>query len=214
MFESFYLFLGQLIVSLIILIAILIAIVLVLGSILLKKNILIFPTVIIFLIDLLYSPIKKVLKLFKKDETIVDIIGIKARNKVNKEKFSKIPAKETLIFLPHCLRHRDCEAFLQETGLICTECGKCSIGVIHNKGVKLGYKIYIVPGSSFVKKIVKEKKFKAVIGVACHSDLNQIMMLLSDFCPQGALLKTTGCFETKVDMKSLLEIMNSKKEQE
>ncbi|MDO5849125.1 MAG: DUF116 domain-containing protein [Methanobrevibacter sp.] len=211
MIETFYQFLGQLVVSLLILIAILIAIVLILGLILLKKNILIFPKTIVFLIDLLYTPIKKVLKIFKKDETIVDTIGIEARNRVNKEKFSEIPAEETLIFLPHCLRHRDCEALLQETGLICTECGKCSIGAIQKKGIELGYKIYIVPGSSFVKKIAKEKKFKSVIGVACKSDLNQIMMLLSDFHPQGALLKTTGCFETKVDMKSLLKIMNSKK---
>ena len=67
-----------------------------------------------------------------------------------------------------------------------------------------------MPGSSFVKKIVKEKEFKSVIGVACYSDLSQIMFILSDYYPQGALLTKTGCFETKLDMKSLLKIMNSK----
>ena len=41
-------------------------------------------------------------------------------------------------------------------------------------------------------------------------DLNQMMMLLSDFCPQGVLLKKTGCYETKVDVKEVLDIINSK----
>lgn len=208
--DSFYQVIGQFIVSIAIIIAILIAIVLILGYILIKKNILVFPSIIIFLIDILYSPLKKILKIFKKDESLVDIIAVKSMNKVNKDKFTKIPAEDTIIFLPHCLRHRECEALLQENGLKCTECGKCSIGVIHKKASKLGYGIYIVPGSSFVKKIVKEKEFKAVIGVACYSDLSQIMFILSDYYPQGALLTKTGCFETKLDMKSLLKIINSK----
>lgn len=93
---------------------------------------------------------------------------------------------------------------------IITECGKCSIGVIKKKADKLGYSLYIVPGSSFVKKIVKENNFKAVIGVACHEDLNQMMMLLSDYCPQGVLLSKTGCFETKVDIKKVFEKLDSK----
>ena len=74
----------------------------------------------------------------------------------------------------------------------------------------MGYSLYIVPGSSFVKKIVKENNFKAVIGVACHEDLNQMMMLLSDYCPQGVLLSKTGCFETKVDIKKVFEKLDSK----
>ena len=55
-----------------------------------------------------------------------------------------------------------------------------------------------------------ENRFKSVIGVACHEDLSQMMMLLSDFCPQGILLKKTGCYETKVDVSEVLKIINSK----
>ena len=46
--------------------------------------------------------------------------------------------------------------------------------------------------------------------MACHEDLNQMMMLLSDYCPQGVLLSKTGCFETKVDIKKVFEKLNSK----
>ena len=208
--DSFYTFLGQLVVSIAVLIVILFVIVLILGLFIARKNQIKFPRFVLFVVDLLYSPFKTISRLLKLDEHLIDDIAIKVRDEINKEKFRKIPAEKTLIFLPHCLRHRDCPATLQKEGLNCTECGLCSIGVIKKKAEPLGYKLYVVPGSSFVKKIVMENKFQAVIGVACHEDLNQMMMLLSDFCPQGVLLEKTGCFETKVNVKKVFEKIDSK----
>lgn len=209
-FDFIYTFLGQLLILIIILIIILFIIALLFGRMFLKRGIIIFPKALLFIIDTLYSPFKSIAKLLKLDEHLIDNMSIEIRNDINKKKFQQIPAKETLIFLPHCLRHRDCPATLQKDGVNCTCCGLCSIGVIKKKAEPKGYKVYIVPGSSFVKKIVRENKFKAVVGIACHEDLNQIMMLLSDFCPQGALLKKTGCYETKVDVSEVLKIINSK----
>lgn len=209
-FNFLYTLLGQLVIIIAVLIIILFIIYLTIGKLLIKKGIVIFPKFILFIIDLLYSPFKSIAKLLKLEDNLIDSISIQTRNDINKKKFKKIPADKTLIFLPHCLRHKDCPATLQKEGVKCTCCGLCSIGVIKKKAEPMGYKTYIVPGSSFVKKIVMENKFKAVIGVACHEDLNQMMMLLSDFCPQGVLLKKTGCFETRVDVGEVLKIINSK----
>lgn len=203
-------FLGQLVVFLIIVLAILILAALILGIFVARKNQIKFPRFLLYLVDLLYSPLKTIAHFLKLDEHLIDNIAIQVRDEINKEKFRHIPADKTLIFLPHCLRHKDCPATLQKDGLNCTECGMCSIGVIKKKSEPMGYKLYIVPGSSFVKKIVMENKFQAVIGVACHEDLNQMMMLLSDFCPQGVLLEKTGCFETKVNVKKVFEKIDSK----
>ncbi len=208
--DSFYTFLGQFVVFLAILIIILFIIVLILGILIARKNKIKFPRFILFVVDSLYFPFKSIANFLKLDEYLIDDIAIKVRDELNKEKFRSIPSKKTLIFLPHCLRHRNCPATLQKEGLNCTECGLCSIGVIKKKAEPMEYKLYIVPGSSFVKKIVKENKFKAVLGVACHEDLNQMMMLLSDFCPQGVLLEKTGCFETKVNIKKVFEKLDSK----
>ena len=208
--ESFYTFLGQLVVLVAIIIVILFIIVLILGLFIARKNKIKFPRFVLFVVDLLYSPFKTIAKLLKLDEHLIDNIAIKVRDDINREKFREIPADKTLVFLPHCLRHRDCPAPLQKEGLNCSECGLCSIGVIKKKSEPMGYKLYIVPGSSFVKKIVRENKFKAVLGVACHEDLSQMMMLLSDFCPQGVLLEKTGCFETKVNIKKVFEKLDSK----
>lgn len=209
--DHIYQLLGQSLLTIIFIILILIITALLLGKyIIQKEDRIIFPRFIIFVIDIFYLPIKKLCRIFNIDDTIVDEIGVNIRNKINRSQFIKIPANKTLIFLPHCLRHIDCKAHLQKDGLICTECGKCSIGIIKKKAEILGYKIYIVPGSSFIKNIVKKSNFEAVIGIACYEDLNQTMMNLSKFHPQGAVLTKTGCFETKVDIKSALEIINSK----
>ena len=208
--DSFYMFLGQLVVFIAILIIILFITVLILGYLIARKNQIKFPRFILYIVDLLYSPFKTISRILKLDEHLIDNIAIKVRDEINKEKFRHVPAEKTLIFLPHCLRHMDCPATLQKEGLNCTKCGLCSIGAIKKKADSLGYKLYIVPGSSFVKKIVKENNFQAVIGVACHEDLNQVMMLLSDFCPQGVLLEKTGCFETKVNVKKVIEKLDSK----
>ena len=208
--DSFYMFLGQLVVIVVILIAILFIVVLILGVLIARKNKIKFPRFLLYVVDLLYSPFKTIASILKLDDHLIDDIAIKVRDDINKERFRKIPAEKTLIFLPHCLRDKNCPATLQKEGLNCTECGLCSIGVIKKKSEPLGYKLYIVPGSSFVKKIVMENKFQAVLGIACHEDLNQMMMLLSDFCPQGVLLEKTGCFETTVNVKKVFEKIDSK----
>ena len=208
--DSFYMFVGQLVVFLIVIIAILIIIFLILALFMAKKNQIKFPRFLLYIVDLLYSPLKTIAHFLNLDDHLIDDIAIKVRNDLNKEQYRKIPADKTLIFLPHCLRHKDCPATLQKEGLNCTECGLCSIGVIKKKANPMGYKLYIVPGSSFVKKIVMENKFQTVLGVACHEDLNQMMMLLSYFYPQGVLLEKTGCFETKVNVKKVFEKIDSK----
>lgn len=213
-FEFIYQFLGQSIVLIIMIIIILFIVALILGKILIKRDILIFPRLIIFVLDVFYSPLKSLAKLLNFDDSLVDHIGVEVRNNVNKKKFDKIPPEKKLIFLPHCLRPGDCEATLNETGVVCSNCNRCSIGVIKKKAEPMGYRIYIVPGSSFVKKIVKENDFEAVLGIACYGDLNQTMMLMSDYYPQGVVLSRAGCFETKVDVKTVLDKIGYKKEEE
>ena len=202
--EQAFQLIGEAIVVLVVLIIIILIIALILGIILLRRNKLVFPSLIIFVVNVFYSPLKSLANFLRLDDALVDHIGIEVRNKVNKPKFDQIPPEEKIIVLPHCLRSRDCEASLKESGIKCTFCGKCAIGTIKSKAEPMGYKVFIVPGSSFVKKIIEQNRFKSVVGVACHVDLNQTMMALSDFYPQGVLLSTSGCFETRVDVSKVL----------
>ena len=91
----------------------------------------------------------------------MDQIGVDVRNKVNEKFFKKINPKDKILVLPHCLRHSDCEANLETSGLVCKNCNRCVIGVLKDKGEDLGYQVFIIPGSTFLKKIIRRKQFQS-----------------------------------------------------
>lgn len=201
--ENLFQTIGQITILLIISLTTILIASLILGIILLKRNTLIFPKLVLFALDFLYSPLKKLSKALGFDDIMVDHIGVEIRNQINEKKFKDIDNKKDS--KPHCLRDPNCEATLNETGLVCNYCGKCAIGVIKPKAEKIGYKVFIIPGSTFVNKIVKENDFDSVLGIACYEDLNKSMMKLSNFNPQGVLLSRAGCFKTTVDVKTVLD---------
>lgn len=208
---DFYQLFGQLIFMAMMGLILLLLVSLFLGRILLSNNRVVFPRLLLLTLDLFYGPFKRFASILGLSESIVDQIGVEVRNKVNEEKFNNIPAEDKLLVLPHCLRHPKCEAPLEPSGLKCKNCKKCVIGILKEKAEKIGYRVFIIPGSTFLKKIVKENKFKSVLGVACYQDLNLAMMKLSKFAPQGVPLLRDGCYKTKVDITMVLEKMGIQK---
>lgn len=201
---EFYQIFGQIVFIAGILVLVLLSVTLILGRILIRQERLIFPRLLLFTIDVFYGLFKKFAGNVGVDEKIVDQIGVEVRNKVNEKSFKKIDDKDKVLILPHCLRNPKCEAKLNSSGLHCTDCNRCVIGVLKNKAEDRGYKVFIIPGSTFLKKIVQENQFKAVLGVACYQDLNLAMMKLSKFPCQGVALLKDGCVCTKVDTKTVL----------
>ncbi len=205
MLTSIFEIIGESFVLIIVLIVLLLFVVIILGQLLIHKDKLIFPKLLIFISDIFYTPLKWLAVKLGFDENMIDQIGVAVRNQVNKSKFKKIDNERKILVLPHCLRSGKCKARLDETGLVCSECGRCSIGEIKEKAESIGYKVFIVPGSSFVKKIMKTYEFDSVVGVACYEDLNLTMMKMNNFSPQGVLLSKTGCFETEVNVENVLQ---------
>jgi hypothetical protein len=162
---------------------------------------------LLFTIDVFYGLFKKFAERVGVDDKIVDQIGVEVRNKVNEKIFQRVKPQEKILVLPHCLRNSECEATLESSGLVCKDCNRCVIGVLKNKGEEMGYQVFIIPGSTFLKKIVEKNRFKAVLGVACYQDLNLAMNKLSKFHCQGVPLLRDGCINTKVDSRAVLEKM-------
>jgi len=208
--SDFYQIFGQVVLVAGILLLILLSVTLILGRMLIEKDRLVFPKLLLFTMDVFYGLFKKFAESVGVDAKIVDNIGVEVRNKVNENAFKKIKPKDTILVLPHCLRHLDCEAKLETSGLVCENCNRCVIGVLKTKGEEMGYKVFIIPGSTFLNKIVEQNKFKAVLGVACFQDLNLAMMKVSKFSCQGVPLLRDGCVNTKVDSRAVLEKMGVK----
>lgn len=177
-----------------------------LGLLAVKKEKLILPKFVLFILDSFYLPLKKFAPHLGLKEDIVDQIGIQVRNKIHLKKFKKTLPNERILVFPQCLRHPDCPARLKSLGLICLSCGKCIISKIKAEAEKLGYRVFIVPGSSFVKRIVREFKPKGALGIACCQELNLTMLKTAEqkCSVQGVALLKEGCIETQVDISEIL----------
>jgi hypothetical protein len=183
---------------------------LILGTILVKKNRLFFPRVLLFTVDTFYLQLKRVAQFFGMSSSIVDQIGIEVRNNLNLNRFSNIKSKDRILVVPQCLRSMKCPARLDSSvGVTCKGCGKCSIKDLKEEADRLGYGFYIVPGGSFVERIVKAIRPSAALGVACYKDLNIGMHELSraNCLVMGVPLIKDGCVETNVNTKDLLNMM-------
>jgi len=204
-FMEFYQIFGQIVFILALVLLTLLSVTLILGKLLLKEDKLVFPKLLLFTIDMFYGIFKKFSENVGVDAKIVDQIGVEVRNKVNEKVYKKVEPQEKIVVLPHCLRSTECEAKLETSGLVCNNCNRCVIGVIKNKAEEKGIQVFIIPGSTFLKKIIEKNNFKAVLGVACYQDLNLSMMKLSKFSCQGVPLLKDGCINTKVDVKAVFE---------
>jgi len=133
---------------------------------------------------------------------------IKLHNTMSTAEFTRIPVAERAIFLPQCLRSLQCPAHLTPEGLKCRSCGQCTIGEVRPILEKLGYRIFIVPGSSFIKRMVKKYHPKAIIGVGCLSEVKEGIDMADKMglVVIGVVTLKEGCMETLVNWSDIIEV--------
>lgn len=143
---------------------------------------------------------------------------VKVKNKIHRNLFEKIPYSDRILLLPQCLRSRRCKAKLTEFGYECIACGECRIPEIKKLAEMLGYRVFIIPGSSIIEKIFKILKPKASVGVACEKELilGCVICEKVGIPGQGVPLLKDGCIETKVDwseVKKTIELVSKQGKQ-
>ena len=166
------------------------------------------PGIFSGLIDAFYSPIRFIVEKIGMNPDYFNSIVVDVKNSINMERFKKISPENRVILLPQCLRSMKCPGKLSPVnGIECIGCGLCYIKEFKEKTEKLGYRIFILPGGTFVKRLLKSIKPKAVLGIACFNDLFEGMRICekAKIPVQGVLLKTTGCVETVVDWNEVWE---------
>ncbi len=203
----FFEMLGILFATFTVLVLLVITISIILSYFLVKKDRLLFPKLFLYIMDNFYSMLLKIFLLVGTEDTFYKI-GIDFYNKYYAEKFSK--TQKRILILPHCLRDLKCPAKLGANGIECIFCKKCPLGDIVKVAKENNYKIYIVPGSTFLKRILKENRPDGVFGVACYRDLFYGMNYLSrkGVATQGQALLKDGCVNTMVNVEELLDRLN------
>ena len=133
---------------------------------------------------------------------------IKLFNSMNAAEFARIPVEDRAIFLPQCLRSSRCPAHLTPEWLKCKSCGQCDIGAARLLLEKMGYRIFIVPGSSFIKRMVKKYHPKAIIGVGCLAEVKEGIDMADKMglVVMGVVTLKEGCVETIANWPDIYEI--------
>ncbi|AEH60467.1 protein of unknown function DUF116 [Methanosalsum zhilinae DSM 4017] len=162
------------------------------------------------ILDFFYLPIKAFFHRCN-DINKLDMWMVSLKNMANYSGFKK--AKNRLILAPHCMRSLDCPASSTQFGITCTECGKCVFSDMKKDAKKFNYKLYIVAGSSYIRHIVKMEAADAALLVACHYELNKVMISLKskNIITYAFPMENDGCYATEVDyekFRNLLKDLN------
>jgi hypothetical protein len=207
--ESLFIIIGQAVVY----ITLFLFIIAVLGSLLIvysfKTERFIFPGFMLFSISFLENLVKALFRLVKLDDSIVDDVGIALKNKISLKKFRYMPVNKRMIFFPQCLRAPTCPSKLSPEGMQCIGCGRCEVGTAKKSAEQIGYMVFIVPGSSFVKRLVRKHKPTAILGVGCMAEVKAGLEMCEklNLCGVGLVLQKAGCVSTVLDWDKFYEFI-------
>ena len=134
--------------------------------------------------------------------------SITLQNTMNAAAFSRVPANERAVFIPQCMRSSKCPAHLTPEGLKCRNCGQCEIGTNRLLLERMGYRVFIVPGSSFIKRMVKKYRPGAIIGIGCLSEVKEGIDMADKMglAVMGVVTLKEGCVETFVNWPDVFEV--------
>jgi len=173
-----------------------------------KRGKLYFPHLIRAGIVLLEGTMKAFFRLLGLEDREMLTFIIKIHNTMNSAAFSKVPLADRAVFFPQCLRSAKCPAHLTPEGLKCVGCGQCTVGEARLLLEKLGYRIFIVPGSSFIKRMVIKYHPRAIIGVGCLTEVKEGIDMADKIglVAMGVVTLKEGCVETLVNWQDVYEV--------
>jgi hypothetical protein len=152
---------------------------------------------------------KAVFRFLRLDDTAIDQVYMDLNLPGLEREFFAVPTRNRVVFFPQCLRSVECPARLSTDGLMCEGCGRCRLSEARDVATELGYRFFIVPGSSFILRTVRRLKPGAVLGVGCLYEIKDgVEMIQRQGLPVYCIqLETTGCINTTVDWDHIFDVM-------
>lgn len=140
-----------------------------------------------------------------------DYIGVLLSNEVWREQLASIPYERRLLLLPKCLRVEDkCPAPFDEFGLLCKQCGLCTIQDLQVEAERLGYAVLVAEGSAIVMALIQTGKIDAIVGVSCLSVLERAFPYMEAAAIPGVAipLLQDDCVDTTVDVEWVWDVIH------
>jgi geranylgeranyl diphosphate synthase type II len=124
---------------------------------------------------------------------------------------ARIPYERRLLLMPVCLRvEADCPAPFDEFGLLCKECGLCSVHDFKREAERLGYALLIAEGTPIVRQLIETGKIEAIVGVSCLNVLERVFPYMEMAAIPGIAipLLQDDCKDTNVDIDWLWDVLH------
>src|SRR6266850_7520415 len=145
------------------------------------------------------------------DAVYRDYIGVLINNEMWRETLATVPYERRLLLLPKCLRvESKCPAPFDEFGLLCKQCGLCTIQDLQAEAEKLGYATLVAEGSAIVMSLIQTGKIEAIVGVSCLSVLERAFPYMEAAAIPGVAvpLLQDDCIDTTVDIDWVWEYIH------
>ncbi|PYM12817.1 MAG: polyprenyl synthetase, partial [Verrucomicrobia bacterium] len=153
----------------------------------------------------------RVMQLLQCDPVYRDYIGVLMNNEMWRETLASVPYERRLLLLPKCLRvESKCPAPFDEFGLLCKQCGLCTIQDLQTEAEKLGYAVLVAEGSAIVMSLIQTGKIEAIVGVSCLSVLERAFPYMEAAAIPGVAipLLQDDCIDTTVDLDWIWEYIH------
>jgi geranylgeranyl diphosphate synthase type II len=162
-------------------------------------------------LDELRTRSEELLALTGIDPKYRDYVGVLLSNEVWREQLAAVPFDRRLLLLPKCMRVEDrCPAPFDEFGLLCKQCGLCSIQDLQEEAERLGYPVLVAEGSAIVMALIQTGKIDAIVGVSCLSVLERAFPYMEAAAIPGIAipLLQDDCRDTAVDIEWVWEVLH------
>src|SRR3954451_20920739 len=140
-----------------------------------------------------------------------DYVAVLLNSEVWREQLATVPFERRLLLLPKCLRVEDkCPAPFDEFGLLCKQCGLCSIQDLQVEAERLGYAVLVAEGSAIVMSIIATGKIEAIVGVSCLSVLERAFPYMEAAAIPGVAipLLQDDCIDTNIDLDWVWDVIH------
>jgi geranylgeranyl diphosphate synthase type II len=140
-----------------------------------------------------------------------DYVAVLLNSEVWREQLASVPFERRLLLLPKCLRVEDkCPAPFDEFGLLCKQCGLCSIQDLQVEAERLGYAVLVAEGSALVMAIIATGKIDAIVGVSCLSVLEKAFPYMESAAIPGVAipLLQDDCVDTNIDLDWVWDVIH------
>jgi len=140
-----------------------------------------------------------------------DFAAVLINNESWRDVLAGIPFERRLLLMPVCLRYeKECPAPFDELGLLCKECGQCSIHDFKLEAERLGYPVLIAEGTPIVRQLIETGQIQAVVGVSCLNVLERVFPYMEAAAVPGIAvpLLQDDCKDTNIDIEWLWDVLH------